>query len=123
MRSSRFRRFSNSFCPRQVLLRCCSLVKTVRDPPSTTCVASSVFCLTNAQPVGRRTDSRFYNNNRACAHLDSRCLPDSVRASLACSNNLRAATSSCSTEDVSLIVLARAFPQVQEIFTETYKED
>ena len=53
--------------------------------------------------MGRRTDSRFYNDNRVCDRLDSSFLPDSVRARLACSNNLRAATSS-STEDVSVVL-------------------
>ena len=52
--------------------------------------------------MGRRTDYDFYNDNRVCDRLDSSFLPDSVRASLACSNNLRAATSSCYTEDVSV---------------------
>ena len=93
--------------PGQVLPRHCSLVKTVRDPPSTTRVASSVFCLTNGHLVGRITDSRFYNNSLVCARRHSRCVPDSVRASLACSNNLRAAPSSSSTEDIGVIVLAR----------------
>src|SRR5437667_12901310 len=89
-----FETIEKLFLPRQVLPRHRSLGKTVRDPPGTTRVASSVFCLTNPQLLGRRTDSDFYNNNRVCARLGSRCLPDSVRASLACSNNLRAATSS-----------------------------
>jgi hypothetical protein len=77
--------------PRQVLPRHRSLVKTVRDPPSTTRGANSVLCLANGQLVGRRTVSGFYNN-RVCARLDSSCVPDSVRASVACSNNLRPAT-------------------------------
>jgi len=102
-----FETIKQLFLPKQGSQDLCSLVKTVRDPPSTTRVASSVLCLANAQLVGRRADSRFYNNNRVWARLDSRCLPDSVRASLACSNNLRAATSSCSTEDVNVVVLAR----------------
>jgi len=71
----------------------------------------------------RSTVPSSYNNNLVCALLDSSCVPDSVRASLACSNNLHAATSSSSTEDVSVVVLARAFPQVQEIVKETYKQD
>ncbi len=57
--------------------------------------------------MGRNTHSRFYNNSLACARPDSSCVPDSVLASLACSNNLHAATSSNSTEDVSVLVLAR----------------
>ena len=118
-----FETIKQLFLPRQVLPRHRSLVKTVRDPPSTTRVASSVLCLTNGHLVGRITDSRFYNNSLVCARRDSSCVPDSVRASLACSNNLCAATSSSSTEDVSVVVLARAFPQVQEIVTETYKQD
>src|SRR5207249_10328820 len=88
------------FWLRQVLPRYCSLVKTVRDPPSTTRIASSVFCLTNGQPMGRGAVSGLHNNSRVCARLDSGCVPDSVRASLACSNNLRVATSACSTENV-----------------------
>ncbi len=99
-----FETIGKFFLPRQVLLRHHSLVKNVRDPPSTTRIASSVFRLTNAQLAGRRTDSSFYNDNLACARRDNRCLPDSVRASLACSNNLRTATSSCSTEDVSVVL-------------------
>jgi hypothetical protein len=91
---------------RQVLPRPCSLVKTVRDPPSTTRAASSVLCLTNGHLVGRITDSRFYHNNLVCARHDSSCVPHSVRASLACSNNLHAATSSGYTDDVAVIVLA-----------------
>ena len=54
--------------------------------------------------MGRRTDYDFYNDNRVCDRLDSSFLPDSVRASVACSNNLRAATSSSSTEDVSVVL-------------------
>ncbi len=77
----------------QVLLRSCSFVKTVRDPSSTTRVASSVSCLTNAQLTGRSAVPGFYNNNRVCSRRDSCCVPDSVRTSLACSNNLREAPS------------------------------
>ena len=107
LRPSRLKRLSNSFCPGKGSQDLVRLSKPFEIPPSTTRVASSVLCLANAQLVGRRHDSRFYNNNRVWARLDSRCLPDSVRASLACSNNLRAATSSCSTEDVNVVVLAR----------------
>ncbi|SRR6266704_1048108 len=94
-----FQTIEQLFFPGHVLPTHCSLVKTVRGPPGTTRLASSVFRLTNAQFVGRRTDSYLYNDNRVCDRLDSSFLPDSVRASLTCSNNLRAATSSCSTED------------------------
>jgi hypothetical protein len=57
--------------------------------------------------MGRSAVSSSYNYNLACARLDSSCLPDSVRASVACSNNLHAATSSGPTEDVSVVVVAR----------------
>src|SRR5205807_8486010 len=48
------------FLPGKVLARHGSLVKTVRDPPSTVRVASSVLHLTNPQFMGRSAVSNSY---------------------------------------------------------------
>src|SRR5207253_1870455 len=78
------------FLPGKVLARHGSLVKTVRDPPSTVRVASSVLHLTNPQFMGRSAVSNSYNTSRGCARRDSSCVLDFVRASLAGTKNLRA---------------------------------
>jgi hypothetical protein len=89
-----FETIEQHFLPGQVLLRHCSLVKAVRDASSTTRVANSGLHLANRQLMGRSPVSSSYNNNGVRARRDGSCVPDPVRASLVCSNNLHTAQDS-----------------------------